>query len=217
MLTKLKVKKLKMLVLASSRPTIGPGALRDRAENNALGTDRERAVLRPETTFYRQMAVAFAKYQISCDLFLCPPPPAVFMDVATLAQLSKFTGGDLFRTSGFEAHKDHARLQRVVYRSLTRTTGFEAVMRVRASKSVRCSQFHGRFFVRSTDLLAMPNVDCDKAYAVQFSYDDASLSEGPFCVQVALLYTTTSGERRIRVHTVAVPVTNSISTRGEAL
>lgn len=201
----------KISILAASRPTAGPGALKDRSENNALGTDRERAVLRTESTFYRQMAVEFSKYQISADLFLCPPPPAVYMDVATLAQLAKFTGGELFRTAGFEAHRDHPRLQRVVYRSLSRVTGFEAVMRIRATKSVRCSSFHGRFFVRSTDLLALPNVDSDKAYAVQFSFDEASISEGPFCVQVALLYTTTGGERRIRVHTVAVPVTSSIS------
>jgi protein transport protein SEC24 len=201
----------KMIVLAASRPTAGPGALRDRSENNALGTDRERSVLRPDSTFYRQTAVEFCKFQISCDLFLCPPPPAVFMDVATIAQLAKISGGELFRTPGFEAHRDHPRLQRVVYRSLSRATGFEAVMRVRATKGVRVSQFHGRFFVRSTDLLAMPNVDSDKAYAVQFSFDEASLHDGPFCVQVALLYTTTSGERRIRVHTVAVPVTTSLS------
>lgn len=201
----------KISVLAASRPTIGPGALKDRSENNALGTDRERAVLRTDSTFYRQMAVEFSKYQISVDLFLCPPPPAVFMDVATLAQLAKFTGGELFRAAGFEAHRDHARLQRLVYRTLSRVTGFEAVMRIRATKSVRCSQFHGRFFVRSTDLLALPNVDSDKAYAVQFAFDESSINDGPFCVQVALLYTTTGGERRIRVHTVAVPITSSIS------
>jgi protein transport protein SEC24 len=201
----------KMIVLATSRPTSGPGALRDRSENNALGTDRERAVMRPESTFYRQMAVSFSKFQISCDLFLCPPPPAAFMDVATIAQIAKFTGGEIFRTPGFEAHRDHPLLQRVVYRTLSRVTGFEAVMRVRATKSVRVTQFHGRFFVRSTDLLAMPNVDSDKAYAVQFAFDEATIHDGPFTVQVALLYTTTSGERRIRVHTVAVPVSNSIS------
>lgn len=200
----------KIVVLAASRPTAGPGALRDRGDNAMMGTDRERAVLRPDSTFYRQMAVEYSKFQISCDLFLCPPPPGAYLDVATLAQLAKFTGGEVFRTAAFEAYRDHGRLQHAVYRMLSRETGFEAVMRVRATRGVRCSQFHGRFFVRSTDLLAMPNVDCDKTYAVQFAFDESTLSDGPFCVQVALLYTTTSGERRIRVHTAAVPVTNSI-------
>lgn len=201
----------KMIVFAASRPTTGPGSLRDRADNNALGTDRERAVLRTESTFYRTMATEFSKAQIGVDLFICPPPPSIFMDVVTIGQLSKYTGGEIFRAAGFEAYKDHSRLVRAVYRTISRATGFEAVMRVRATKSVRISHFHGRFFVRSTDLLAMPNVDSDKAYAVQFSFDEASIQDGPFCVQVALLYTTTCGERRIRVHTVSVPVTASIS------
>lgn len=201
----------KLVVLAASRPTAGPGLLRDRGDASALGTDRERAVLRPDNSTYRQMAVEMSKYQISCDLFLCPPPPGLYMDVATLSQLVKFTGGELFFAPSFDAPRDAPRLQLAVHRTLSRETGFEAVMRIRATKSIRCSHFSGRFFVRSTDLLAMPNVDADKAYAVQFSFDESTVTEGPFCVQVALLYTTTGGERRIRVHTVAAPVTNSMA------
>lgn len=201
----------KMLVVAASRPTVGPGMLRERADNSMLGTDRERAVLRPDSSTYRQIAVSMSKSQISCDLFLCPPPPGHYMDVATLAQLVKITGGELFFCPNFDWPKDSPRLQLAINRTLARETGLEAVMRIRATKSVRCSHFSGRFFVRSTDLLAMPNVDSDKAYAVQFNFDESTLGDGPFCLQVALLYTTTSGERRIRVHTVAVPVTNSLA------
>lgn len=201
----------KMIVLAASRPTAGPGALRERGDNSVLGTERERAILRPDSATYRQIAVSMSKCQVSCDLFLCPPPPGHYMDVATMAQLAKYTGGELFHCPNFDAPKDAPRLQLAVNRVLARETGLEAVMRIRATKSVRCSHFSGRFFVRSTDLLAMPNVDSDKAYAVQFSFDESSLGDGPFCLQVALLYTTTSGERRIRVHTLAVPVTNSLA------
>ena len=42
--------------------------------------------------------------------------------------------------------------------NLTRTTGCEAVMRIRCSKGLRISAFHGHFFIRSTDLLALPQV-----------------------------------------------------------
>lgn len=200
----------KMIVLAASRPTAGPGSLRERGDNSLLGTDRERAVLRPDSSIYRQMAVTMSKCQIACDLFLCPPPSGHYMDVATLSQLSKHTGGELFHCPNFDAPKDAPRIQLAVNRVLARETGLEAVMRIRATKSVRCSRFSGRFFVRSTDLLAMPSVDSDKAYAVQFNFDESSLGDLPFCLQVALLYTTTSGERRIRVHTVTAPVTNSL-------
>lgn len=36
--------------------------------------------------------------------------------------------------------------------------GWEAVMRIRCSKGLRISGFHGHFFIRSTDLLALPQV-----------------------------------------------------------
>lgn len=37
-------------------------------------------------------------------------------------------------------------------------TGWEAVMRVRCSRGLRVSSFHGPMFVRSIDLLALPQV-----------------------------------------------------------
>ncbi|KAI0558126.1 Protein transport protein Sec24 [Gracilaria domingensis] len=201
----------KMLIFAASRPTVGPGSLRERGDSSYLGTDQERAVLRPDSSIYSQVAVQMSKYQISCDMFLCPPPSGHFLDVPTLAPLVKFTGGELFFSPNFDAPKDAPRLQLAINRVLARETGLEAVMRIRATKSVRCVNFSGRFFLRSADLLALPNVDADKAYAVQFQFEDSSVGEGPFCLQVALLYTTTTGERRIRVHTSALPVTSSLS------
>lgn len=200
----------KLIVVAASRPTAGPGKLRERGDNSILGTERERAILRPETGFYREMAVTMSKCQIGCDLFVCPPPPAHYMDIAALAQAAKFTGGELFHCANYESAKDAPRLQLAINRVLARETGLEAVMRIRATKSIRCTKFSGRFFVRSMDLLGMSNVDSDKAYAVQFNFDEVNINEGPFCLQVALLYTTTSGERRIRVHTLAVPLVNNL-------
>ena len=35
---------------------------------------------------------------------------------------------------------------------------WEGVMRIRCSKGLRISHFHGHFFIRSTDLLALPQV-----------------------------------------------------------
>jgi len=164
----------RLVLLASSRPTTGPGALNDRADMSLLNTNRERAILRPSISFYRQAAVEMSKSQICCDLFLCPPPPGLYMDVATIAQLAKITGGEIFYAPSFDAPKDAPRLQLAVNRLLAREMGFEAVMRIRATKSVRCTGFSGRFFTRSTDLLAMPGVDSDKAYSVQFTFTACS-------------------------------------------
>lgn len=50
-------------------------------------------------------------------------------------------------------------------RNLARETAWEAVMRIRCSKGLRISAFFGHFFIRSTDLLALPACDVDKVGA----------------------------------------------------
>ena len=57
---------------------------------------------------------------------------------------------------------------------------------------LRLSSFHGNFFVRSTDLLAMPTVPQDQGYAVEVTIEDTLTA--PFVVfQTAILHTTCFG------------------------
>lgn len=72
------------------------------------------------------------------------------------------------------------------------------------------ASFHGNFFVRSTDLLAMPAVPQDQSYAIEVQIEEAITT--PFVVfQTAVLHTTCFGERRIRVITMALPTTTNLS------
>jgi len=98
------------------------------------------------------------------------------------------------------------KLQKELAHYLTRPLGLEAVLRVRSTKGLNMHTFHGNFFIRAQDLLALPNVSPDNGYTFQISLDNDL--EGALCFfQAALLYTTSAGERRIRVHTLALPVT----------
>lgn len=56
--------------------------------------------------------------------------------------------------------------------------------------------FHGNFFVRSTDLLSLANVNPDSAFAVQMSIEDSLADSSLACFQAALLYTSSKGTRR---------------------
>jgi protein transport protein SEC24 len=70
------------------------------------------------------------------------------------------------------------------------------------------SAFHGNFFIRSTDLLALPTVPLDQNYVIELQLEDDL--KGAFVVlQTAILHTTCFGERRIRVITQAMPTTDS--------
>ena len=74
---------------------------------------------------------------------------------------------------------------------------------------------------KTTDLVLCPSVDADRVIAYEIEKTDTSLSgtgEDPnraarrdtshVYIQSALLYSTSEGERRIRVHNMAVPLTN---------
>lgn len=97
----------------------------------------------------------------------------------------------------------------------------------RPRPGIRLSAFHGNFFVRSTDLLALPAVPVDQSYAIELQMCVAAslpivtlcssdASEDPLTAavavfQTAVLHTTSSGERRIRVITLALPTTTSLA------
>ena len=53
---------------------------------------------------------------------------------------------------------------------------------------VRFTSYHGNFMLRSTDLLALPAVDCDKAFAMKLSLEESLLTNQAVYFQVALLY-----------------------------
>jgi protein transport protein SEC24 len=88
---------------------------------------------------------------------------------------------------------------------------FEAVMRVRASRGVKVSAFHGNHFLRGADLLALPTCDQDKGFSCELAHEEQNLSCSHILIQAALLYTSSDGERRIRVHNLNLPVTQNMS------
>lgn len=53
--------------------------------------------------------------------------------------------------------------------------------------------FHGNFFVRSTDLLSLPNVNPDAGFGMQLSIDESLQDAQTVCMQAALLYTSSKG------------------------
>ena len=166
-------------------------------------------MLQPDCDFYKNMAVECSKQQVCVDVWSCG---GSYTDLASIGQLAKHTTGDVKHYPGFSDQISGEKLSRDLQRSLTRDQGWEAVMRVRVSRGLRISAFHGHFFIRGTDLLALPNVDEDKTFAVEIGHEENALTAATCCLQAALLYTTSSGERRIRVHTMELPVTSTLAT-----
>ena len=133
-----------------------------------------------------------------------------------LACLPHYTSGQTYYYPAFNAGRteDAVKFAHEFGEVLATPIMLEAVMRVRASRGkilivsslsiadiffslfsitgLRMASFHGNFFVRSTDLLAMPAVPQDQSYAIEVQIEEAITV--PFVVfQTAVLHTTCYG------------------------
>ncbi|KAH8479775.1 hypothetical protein H0E87_016805, partial [Populus deltoides] len=194
----------KLLIFQNTIPSLGVGRLKLRGDDlRVYGTDKEHALRIPEDPFYKNMAAECTKYQIGVNVYAFSDK---YTDIASLGALAKYSGGQIYYYPSFQSATHGEKLRHELARDLTRETAWEAVMRIRCGKGIRFTSYHGNFMLRSTDLLALPAVDCDKAYGAQLSLEETLLTSKTVYFQVALLYTASCGERRIRVHTAAVPV-----------
>lgn len=147
------------------------------------------AHLNPATDFYKRYALECSGYQIAVDLFLLNQQ---YSDLATIckfpnllknylktypfrffcsAGISKHSGGCVHHFPLYQKTKPQLvdSLKHCFKRYLVRKIGFEAVMRIRCTRGLQVHTFHGNFFVRSTDLLSLPNVNPDAGYGMQVS------------------------------------------------
>ncbi|KAF8887587.1 CPII coat sec24 protein [Infundibulicybe gibba] len=199
----------KIMVLSAALPSVGAGALKNREDPKILGTSKESGLLQAASPFYKTFAIECSRAQVSVDMFLFS---AAYQDVASLAYLPHYTSGQTYYYPAFNAARseDALKFAHEFGEVLAMPIMLEAVMRVRASRGLRMASFHGNFFVRSTDLLAMPAVPQDQSYAIEIQIEETLTS--PFVVfQTAVLHTTCYGERRIRVITLALPTTTNLS------
>ncbi|KAK3915556.1 Protein transport protein Sec24B [Frankliniella fusca] len=185
-------------------PNKGPGALKAR-EDPANRASKDVPHLNPATDFYKQLALEFSGQQTAVDMFLLNQQ---YSDLATLSGFSRFSGGciyhfPLFQSSNIQLSDS---FESALRRYLERKIGFEAVMRIRCSRGLSIHTFHGNFYVRSTDLLSLPNINPDAGFGMQVSIEENLSDMQNVCFQAALLYTSGKGERRIRVHTLCLPI-----------
>ncbi|XP_005655059.1 protein transport protein Sec24A isoform X2 [Sus scrofa] len=200
----------RMSVFQTQLPTLGVGALKPREEPNQRSSAKE-IHLTPSTDFYKKLALDCSGQQVAVDLFLLS---GQYSDLASLGCISRYSAGSVYYYPSY--HHQHnpvqvQKLQKELHRYLTRKIGFEAVMRIRCTKGLSIHTFHGNFFVRSTDLLSLPNVNPDAGYAVQMSVEESLTDTQLVSFQSALLYTSSKGERRIRVHTLCLPVVSTLN------
>ncbi|KAK9506894.1 hypothetical protein O3M35_008745 [Rhynocoris fuscipes] len=192
----------KLIVFHSSLPIYeAPGKLKNREDRKLLGTEKEKTVLTPQNSVYNNLGQECVGIGCSVDLFITNNS---FIDLPTIGQISRLTGGEVYKYTYFQADLDGERLVRDIQRNIKRLCAFDAIMRVRTSTGVRPTDFYGHFFMSNTTDIELASIDPDKAVAIEVKHDDKLSEEEGVYVQTALLYTSLTGQRRIRVLNLAL-------------
>ncbi|KAI6660298.1 Protein transport protein Sec24C [Oopsacas minuta] len=183
----------KLLVFQADIPEIqGPGQIKRKTDN----------FFKPQSSFYDKISADCQRAGICVDLFLLP---TAYTDVFTLGQLCHSTGGQIHYHYNFSASKpsSYSRLLSDLQETCSTQLGFDAVMRVRTSPGISADQYQGAIRLNGSEI-QLAGLDANKTIAVVLRYDDKLKESSLVYVQVALLYTNLRGERRLRLHNLAI-------------
>jgi protein transport protein SEC24 len=134
----------RIVALHASLPNVGPGALKLRDDASAYNTEKEKTLLAPQNKFYADLALECAKRKVCVDLISCASVGS-YIDLATLGQLPKVTGGGSIYIPAFQGDRHTEKLFYDLTRILTRRSGTDAIVKIRTSEGIAVDSFDGHF------------------------------------------------------------------------
>nr|KAF6322831.1 SEC24-like protein C, COPII coat complex component [Pipistrellus kuhlii] len=192
----------KLFIFHTSLPIAeAPGKLKNRDDRKLINTDKEKTLFQPQTGTYQALAKECVAQGCCVDLFLFPNQ---YVDVATLSVVPQLTGGSVYKYACFQVENDQERFMSDLRRDVEKVVGFDAVMRVRTSTGIRAVDFFGAFYMSNTTDVELAGLDGEKTVTVEFKHDDRLNEESGALLQCALLYTSCGGQRRLRIHNLAL-------------
>ncbi|KAI8642127.1 Sec23/Sec24 trunk domain-containing protein [Parasitella parasitica] len=200
----------KIICFQASLPDIGAGALSStviqKQNTTAAG---ENLLLEPTSEFYRSFAEECTRSHVCADLFVFGSQN---IDVATLNVIPRFTGGQTHYYPGFNANNmgDREKLKLEIKKLVKEEVGLEAILRTKCSPGLACKLYHGNFSFQLPDILVLPNVPRDASYCIDLCIERELQGDLAY-IQTCMLYTSSAGERLIRVMTTCLPVTRKIT------
>jgi protein transport protein SEC24 len=199
----------KIVCSLAALPTWGPGRLFLRDDGKMQSHDNDKKLLTTEHPGWRKVAEKMVASGVGVDFFLAAPGGG-YLDIATIGHVSATTGGETFYYPNFLSPRDVAKLSQEVAHTVRRETGYQALMKVRCSNGLQVASYHGNFVQHNFGAdLEFGVIDADKALGVMFSYDGKLDAKLDAHFQSALLYTTASGERRVRCSNVIASVSDN--------
>ncbi|KAG2496206.1 hypothetical protein HYH03_005805 [Edaphochlamys debaryana] len=199
----------KVHALIAGLPSVGVHALKPR-EAAGLGEKDKLAYLTSQDNTLRSLATTAADHMVCIDIAVLAQG---YVDIASLSDLATTTGGTVYAYTPYNPLMDFDQLVNDLSWNVARQQGLEAVMRVRCSSGLDVESYSGHCYrPPNTPDVYLPAIDCDKALLARLNLTEKLAAGSEAYVQAALLYTNVAGQRVIRVHTLALQVTDNIST-----
>nr|CDS26853.1 protein transport protein sec24c [Hymenolepis microstoma] len=197
----------KLFVMHTSLPTgDAPGKLLFREDRHLIGTDREKALIQPANDYYTKLGKECVEAGASVDLFLFPNS---FIDVATISEVPKYSSGNLYKYTYFQADIQGDQFIADLKKAVSQPEAFNAVMRVRTSTGTRPFETLGNANLPNTTDVEFAAIDANQTVACDVKYDDKLSDNDLVFIQVAVLYTSVGGHRRLRIHNLSLATSSN--------
>jgi protein transport protein SEC24 len=199
----------KLFIFHTNLPQyLAPGQLKNRdSDKKLLGTEKEKQILTPQSDYYGLLAKKCVENGCTVDLFLLPNQ---YCDVATLTDLVRKTSGQIYKYGFFMADTHGKRLCDDLKYAIDSTIAFDAVMKVRTSTGIKPIDYLGNFSMYGNDI-ELAGLQKQTSMSIELKHEDKLNENSKIFIQVALLYTSLSGQRRIRIHNLSLSVCNQYS------
>lgn len=201
----------KVICSLGALPTFGPGRLqpRDKGQTQNEDNDFNRGLLKTEHQGFRKLQADFVKAGVGVDFFMAAPAGG-YLDTATVGLVSEKTGGELYYYPNWTYPRDLLRIAKELSHAVQREQGYAALMKVRCSNGLQVGHYAGNFTQHTFGAdLELATVTEDSGMCVTFTYDGKLDIKQDAYFQSALLYTTQSGQRRVRCSNLVATVSES--------
>jgi protein transport protein SEC24 len=136
--------------------------------------------------------------------------PNQYCDLASISDLQKKAGGQVYKYDFFTADAQGQRLCEDLKYAIEATEAFDTVMKIRTSTGIKPVDYLGNLNMYGNDV-EVAGMQKSASISVELKHDDKLNENAKVFVQLAVLYTSLSGQRRIRLHNLSLSVCTQYS------